>query len=88
MERRPLLEAWLGLRECLYAELADGTRAHAQYDPTRIGDRCLSAVRYLTFNVPDAPVTLGCDLPAPEGIVALDEGQRSALAEDLAATTR
>ena len=88
MERRPLLEAWLGLQECLYAELADGTRAHAQYDPTRIGDRCLSAVQYLTFNVPDAPVALGCDLPVLEGAVALDEGQRSALAEDLAATTR
>ena len=68
--------------------MADGTRAHAQYDPTRIGDRCLSAVQYLTFNVPDAPVALGCDLPVLEGAVALDEGQRSALAEDLAATTR
>ena len=88
MERRPLLEAWLGLQECLYAELADGTRAHAKYDPTQVGRGRLSAVQYLTFNVPDAPVTLGCDLPALEGTVALDEGQRSALAEDLAATTR
>ena len=88
MERRSLLEAWLGLQECLYAELADGTRAHAQYDPTRIGDRCLSAVQYLTFNVSDGPVALGCDLPALEGTVDLDEGQRSALAEDLAATTK
>jgi len=53
-----------------------------------VGRGRLSAVQYLTFNVPDAPVTLGCDLPALEGTVALDEGQRSALAEDLAATTR
>ena len=29
VERRPLLEAWLGLQDCLYAELADGTRVHA-----------------------------------------------------------
>ena len=88
VERRPLLEAWLGLQECLYAEMPDGTRAHAEYDPTQVGDRRLPAVQYLTFNVPDAPVALGCDLPALEGTVALDEGQRSALAEDLAATTR
>ena len=88
MERRPLLEAWLGLQKCLYAELADGTRAHAEYDPTQVGDRRLSAIQYLTFNVPDAPVARGCDLPALEGTVVLDEGQRSALAKDLAATTR
>ena len=36
------------------------------------------------FNVPDAMVVLGCDLPVLEGTVALDEGQRSALADDLA----
>ena len=84
----PLLGAWLGLQECLHAELVDGTRAHAEDDPTQVGRSRLSAVQYLTFNVPDAPVTLGCELPAPEGTVALDEGQRSALAEDLAATTR
>ncbi len=53
-------------------------------DPTQVGDRRLSAVQYLMFNVPDAPVALGCDLPVPEGTVALDEGQRSALADDLA----
>ena len=64
------------------------TRAHAQCDPTQVGDRRLSAVQYLMFNVPDASVALGCDLPVLEGTVALDEGQRSALAEDLAATTR
>ena len=60
------------------------TRAHAQCDPTQVGDRRLSAVQYLMFNVPDAPVALGCDLPVLEGTVALDEGQRSALADDLA----
>ena len=83
---RALLEAWLGLQECLYAELADGTCTCAECDPTQIDDRRLSAVQYLTFSVSDAPVALGCDLPALEGTVALDEGQRSALADDLAAT--
>ena len=67
MERRPLLEAWLCLQECLYAELADGTRAHAECDPTQVGDRRLSAVQYLMFNVPDTSVALGCDLPVLEG---------------------
>ena len=44
MERRPLLEAWLGLQECLYAELVDGTRAHAEDHPTEVGRGRLSAV--------------------------------------------
>ena len=73
MERRPLLEAWLSPEKCLYAELADKTRAHAEYDTTQVGDRRLSTVQYLTFNMSDAPVALGCDLPGLEGPVALDE---------------
>ena len=36
-ERRPLLESWLGLQECLYAELANGTQIRAGYDPTQVG---------------------------------------------------
>ena len=86
--RKPLLEEWMGLQAHIFVELADGTVVYAKYDPAQVGDRRLSAVQYLTFNVPDVPVALGCDLPALEGTVALDEGQRSALAEDLAATTR
>jgi len=86
--RKPLLEEWMGLQEHIFVELADGTGVYAKYDPAQVGDRRLSAVQYLTFNVADGPVALGCDLPALEGTVALDEGQRSALAEDLAATTR
>ena len=86
--RKPLLEEWMGLQEHLFMELADGTGGYAKYEPAQVGDRRLSAVQYLTFNVPDVPVALGCDLPALEGAVTLDEGQRSALAEDLAAATR
>ena len=41
---------------------------------TRVGDRRLSAVQYLMFDVPDAPVALGCGLLALDGTVALDEG--------------
>ena len=84
--RRPLLEAWLGLQECLYAELADGTRIYAEFDPTQVGQDRLSAVQYLVFTLPDGPVRLGSDFAALKLAVDLDETQRAALATDRAAT--
>ena len=50
-KRRPLLEAWLGLQECLYAETADGSRIYAEFDPTQVGRGRLSAVQYLNFSL-------------------------------------
>ncbi|MED5166278.1 MAG: DUF3501 family protein [Actinomycetota bacterium] len=85
-KRRPLLEAWLGLQECLYAELADGTRIYAEFDPTQVGQDRLSAVQYLVFTLPEGPVRLGSDFAALELAVNLDDAQRAALAADLAAT--
>jgi len=85
-KRRPLLEAWLGLQECLYAELADGTRIYAEFDPTQVGQDRLSAVQYLVFSLPEGPVRLGSDFAALELTVNLDDTQRTALAADLAAT--
>ena len=85
-KRRPLLEAWLGLQECLYAELADGTRIYAEFDPTQVGQDRLSAVQYLVFTLPDGPVRLGSDFAALKLAVDLDEAQRAALATDRAAT--
>ena len=85
-ERRPLLEAWFGLQECLYAELADGTRVRAEFDPAQVGRGRLSAVQYLRFTLDEGPVRLGSDFPALELAVDLDTEQRSALASDLAAT--
>ena len=85
-KRRPLLESWLGLQECLYAELADGTRIYAEFDPTQVGQDRLSAVQYLVFALPDVPVRLGSDFAALELVVDLDEAQQAALAADLAAT--
>jgi|TARA_B100001105_G_scaffold43559_1_gene31872 hypothetical protein len=85
-ERRPLLEAWVGLQECLYAELADGSRIRAEFDPAQVGRGRLSAVQYLRFTLPDGPVRLGSDFPVLELAVDLDGGQRAALAADLAAT--
>ncbi len=85
-KRRPLLEAWLGVQECLYAELADGTRIYAEFDPTQVGQDRLSAVQYLVFTLPAGPVGLGSDFAALELVVDLDEAQQAALAADLAAT--
>ena len=85
--RQPLLEEWMGLQEHLFAELPNNTRVYAEYDPAQVGERRLSAVQYLTFKLQESPVALGCDLPVLEGLVALDETQRVALAEDLAAST-
>ena len=85
-ERRPLLEAWLGLQECLYAETADGSRVYAEFDPTQVGRGRLSAVQYLSFSLESGPVRLGSDFAALELTVDLTEAQRAALAADLAAT--
>ncbi len=85
-KRRPLLESWLGLQECLYAELADGTRIYAEFDPTQVGQDRLSAVQYLVFTLPEGPVRLGSDFATLELTVNLDDAQRAALAADLAAT--
>ena len=46
----------------------------------------LSAVQYLKFTLPEAPVRLGSDFAALELSVNLDEAQLAALATDLAAT--
>jgi hypothetical protein len=85
-KRRPLLEAWLGLQERLYAETADGSRTYAEFDPTQVGRGRLSAVQYLSFSLEHGPVRLGSDFAALELTVDLTEDQRAALADDLAAT--
>ena len=85
-KRRPLLEAWLGLQECLYAETAEGSRTYAEFDPTQVGRGRLSAVQYLSFSLESGPVRLGSDFAALELTVDLTEAQRAALAADLAAT--
>ena len=85
-ERRPLLEAWLGLQECLYAELACGGRIRAEYDSSQVGRGRISAVQYLKFTLPEAPVRLGSDFPVLELSVGLDSEMRTALSADLAAT--
>jgi len=75
----------LGL-QCLRIELADDTRVHTEFDPSQVGRGRLSAIQYLKFTLPEAPVRLGSDFAALELSVDLDEAQLAALATDLTAT--
>jgi len=85
-KRRRMLTAWLGLQEHLYALDHDGNRSYAGFDPSQVGTDRLSAVQYLTFDLSTPPVALGCDFPGMVLETNLDEAQRVALADDLAAT--
>jgi hypothetical protein len=84
-DRKPLLEAWLGLQERIYVKLEDGSKVYADYDPMQVGTDRLSAVQYLTFACLSAPVAIGTDFEALTDEVALTGEQRDALAADLAA---
>jgi hypothetical protein len=85
-ERARKLTEWLALPRHVYAQLPDGTRVRATFDPRQVGDERLSSVQYLKLAVgAEAPVALGVDLPGLTVHQALTEAQRQALAEDLAA---
>lgn len=85
-ERAQKLVQWLALPQHVYAEMADGTRVRATFDPRQVGDERLSSVQYLKLAVgAEAPVALGLDLPGLTVHQPLTEAQRRALAEDLAA---
>ncbi|BDG10728.1 DUF3501 family protein [Anaeromyxobacter paludicola] len=84
-ERDRKLRAWAGLPERLYARLPGGRLVRPTYDRRQVGDDRLSSVQYLRFPVGgEAPVAVGCDLPALSLETALTEAQRAALAQDLA----
>ncbi len=83
-ERDEKLRAWVGLMDRVYAELDDGTRAFARFDPRQVGDDRLSSVQYLKLDVKGrAPVALGVDHPALQTRAALSDDVRAALREDL-----
>jgi hypothetical protein len=85
-ERAEKLTRWLALPQHVYAELEDGTRVRATFDPRQVGEERLSSVQYLKLPVgPQAPVAIGIDLPDLTVHQVLSEDQRRALAEDLAA---
>lgn len=83
--RAQRLAQWLPLPQHVYAELPDGSRVHATFDPRQVGDDRLSSVQYLKLPVGgQVPVALGVDMPGLAVHQALTDAQRSALAEDLA----
>ncbi|ACL64170.1 conserved hypothetical protein [Anaeromyxobacter dehalogenans 2CP-1] len=85
-ERDRRLREWLQLPEHLYLLLPSGEKVRAAYDPRQVGTDRLSSVQYLKFDVRgEAPVAIGCDLPAFTVETRLDEAQREALAADLKA---
>jgi len=83
-ERAEKLRAWLALPQHVYLERADGTRVHATFDPRQVGDDRLSSVQYLKFDVGEAPVAIGIDLPALTVHETLSAEVGQALADDMA----
>lgn len=82
-ERDVKLRQWVGLNDHIYAKLADGTRVKPTWDARQVGERRLSSVQYLTFELGEAPVAIGVDMPGAEVEATLSEAQREALQHDL-----
>jgi hypothetical protein len=82
-ERDVKLREWVGLNDHIYAKLSDGTRVTPTWDPRQVGESRLSSVQYLTFELPEAPVAIGVDMPGAEAETELSDAQREALQSDL-----
>jgi hypothetical protein len=86
-ERAVKLREWLGLQEHIYAQMADGSKVFASFDPSQVGEDRISAVQYLKFHVgEEAPVGFGTDFDALREEMLLSDDQRAALRADLDAT--
>jgi hypothetical protein len=78
------LREWIDLPKHIYAELQNGEKIYARFDPAQIGSGRLSSVQYLKFSVRGSvPVALGVDLPGCEAKILLKDDQRAALRQDL-----
>ena len=65
--RADRLTQWLALPSHLNVLRANGQKAYARFDTSRVGDTRVSSVQYLKFDVGDqAPLAIGCDHPDPE----------------------
>lgn len=82
--RDRVLVEWLDLPRYLYAELPNGERVRASWDPAQVGETRLSSVQYLKFAVGEqVPTVIAVDHPALRESTRLSDDQRAALAEDL-----
>jgi hypothetical protein len=80
------LREWVGLNDCIYAAMPDGSRIQPTWDPRQVGDERLSSVQYLAFAFgSEPPTTIGIKTASLEAETALSEAQRDALREDLTA---
>ena len=78
------LREWLSLPQHVYAELADGERVRAKFDPRQVGVDRVSSVQFLKFDLRGrAAVAFGIDHPLYDVRQALDDRQRAALERDL-----
>lgn len=85
-ERDVKLREWLSLPKHVYAELEDGSKVYATYDPRQIGEDRVSSVQFLKFDTKGrAPVAFGIDHDKLTVRAPLTEPQRAALTEDLTA---
>ncbi|MCA9550612.1 MAG: DUF3501 family protein [Myxococcales bacterium] len=76
----------LTLPQHIHLELEDGSRATAEYDPRQVGRDRVSSVQFLKFACQGkAPVAMVVDHPALSVRAPLDDAQRAALKQDLAA---
>jgi hypothetical protein len=83
-KRELKLREWIDLPKHIFAELQDGAKVYARFDPAQVGVDRLSSVQYLKFPVHGlAPAALGTDLPGCETKVFLVDDQKAALQDDL-----
>jgi len=84
--RAEKLEKWHNLLSALYMKLPDGTKIRAEWDQRQVGDKRLSSVQYLRFDVGGtAPIGVGCDFDDQDlkNETLLSEETQMALADDL-----
>ena len=83
-ERARLLGQWMALPGSIYLRLGDASCIYARFDESQVGDRRLSAVQYLRFEVQgQTPVAIGTDFDGLESERELTAEQQAALTKDL-----
>ena len=78
------LREWLTLPQHVFAELEDGERIAAKFDPRQVGEDRVSSVQFLKFHTGGrTPVAFVIDHPSYQARAQLTSEQHRALGEDL-----
>ncbi|MBY0471355.1 DUF3501 family protein [bacterium] len=84
IDRDLKLTKWRDLPKHLYMVNKEGVKIRPSVDSRQSGDRRLSSVQYLKFQLPaSTPVALGCDFSEYQYETPLSGDQKQALAADL-----